>query len=218
MTSRAYQIALLGIVVLVPFLFTGAICSRALEIPIVVKASLPNKKSHSPFKLDLSAALLRAGITPHQGRIPNGVAKTITIFHKDQFDVRKEKEILQYGDKLETVYINKISIKASENTLNISLPPINLKISELPRSGLEPNAKSYISVGEIAGLSPKKIGLLPPLVWIPEGLPKFKKILKTFAIGFLLETTIKLKPGDPWPTGSATFSLKFEFAFVINPI
>lgn len=218
MIRRISLYALLLVTLVSPTLFMGAVCSRAIDIPILVTANLPNKNSRGPFVLNLDTALREAGIQPQDGRIPSDAPKSITVTHSDKFDLRSEEQIKSFGSRVHSIYINDIQVEAQDNTLNTALPAIHVGVTQLPSDTTLPPTDQYTKVAEFSGVAASEKGALQAPAWESESFQVVKDALKTFAIAVELKTTITLKPGDPWPKGKAQFKLKFQFAFVIKPI
>ncbi|TNE47529.1 MAG: hypothetical protein EP343_19335 [Deltaproteobacteria bacterium] len=218
MIRRISLYVLLFVLALSPTLLMGAVCSRAIDIPILVTANLPNKDSRGPFVLNLDAALRDAGIQPVNGRIPKNVQEPVIVKHRDKFDLRGEEQIKVLGNRVHSIYINDIQVEAQENTLNTPLPAIQVSVTNLPTSGTLPDTDDYTKVAEFTGVAALETGALQAPAWETESIGVVKDALKTFAIAVELKTVINLKADDPWPQGKAQFKLKFQFAFVIKPI
>ncbi len=215
---RIFVLSLVTLIVVSPMLLMGAVCSRAIDIPIVVTANLPNKDSRGPFELDLDAALRSAGIKPQGGLIPSGVPASITLTHRDKFDLRKEQQIQELGPRIHSIYINNISVEANQNSISISLPAIEVGVTNLPNDSAIPTADKYVKVAVFSGIPAQDIGSLPAPTWEQDGLRSIKDSLLKFALAVQLKTTVKLRAGDPWPKGKIRLRVKFQFAFVLKPI
>lgn len=209
--------SLFGLLLLSPLWLMGAVCSRAIDIPILVTANLPNKNSSEPFVLDVDSALRKAGIQPQGDRIPAGVPESVTLEHQDSVDLRSEQQIQSFGSRIQEIHINAMQVEMQENTLSTPLPAIQIAVSSLP-VGTTTTPLNHVKVAEISGIPAKTLGSLPNPVWEEAGLKQLGETLRQFALMVQLKTTIRLKAGDPWPSGKAQFQLKLQFAFVIKPI
>jgi hypothetical protein len=218
MLPHNYRLLLGSLIILAIVPLSGAVCSRAIDIPIVVRATLPHQDSDGPFVLDIDQALQQAGIKAENNKIPQNAPSQITISHIDKFDLRSQKEIAEHGQRIHSIYINEVSISAENNTLSIPLPSIEISAAPIPLSDDPPPEDSYTVIASIVGLPINEVGILSPPIWTPKGLPTVRKLLTQFAIGLRIQTHIPLKPGQNWPKGSVEFQMLFEFVLVIKAI
>jgi len=216
--NRLQTFAALLLAICLPHVLGGAVCARSVDLPIIVKATLPNENSTSRFALNVETALTKAGIDPKAATIPANAPGTITVTHTDVFNLTDENQFKKYGAQVHTAHINYFSAELKNNTLNRGVPPIKLELAEMLGSKQPTGKEKYVAVAALPALAQGAIGTPAEVLWEDGRFEEANDLLKTFRIAVRLKTTIELTPGAPMPKGQLEFNLHFEVTFVLKVI
>lgn len=215
--NRLYRIALLFISVLIPHILGGAVCSQALDIPIIVKGTLPNEYSKAPFELNLDEKLKNAGVVSADGKIPQGAPKALELVHTDAFDLTKKPEFKQYRSRIHTAYINHVSIEVKKNSLNVHTPQLDISVAALSATKKADKAP-FTKVAELPPIAKGIIGTPADLIWIEKEYPRANYYLQKYILGLRINTQLKLTPGAPMPKGIIKLNIHFQATFVLKAL
>lgn len=213
--SHFNRVALCLFIIFAPHILGGAMCSRALDLPIIVKATLPNEFSKESYTLNVEKALSEAGIKATNGKIPAGAPASIKVEHTDVFDLTKQSQFNEYSSRVNQVYINYVSAEITKNNLSIGLPRIDLSLAPMT-SGTLNGQEKFDVVAELPPLAQGIIGTPAEIVWEEERYQQANEYLKQFIIGVRMTAEIKLTPGADIPKGIVDFNLNIEATFVLK--
>jgi hypothetical protein len=216
--SHFKKLLILALLIGLPHVLGGAVCSRALDLPIIVKGTLPNEFSKSAFALDVDKALQAAGITSTNGKVPAGSPETVTFSHTDVLDLSRKEEFKKYGAKVHSAYINYISLELVKNTLSTQIPELQFALAPTDTNGKPTAGNKFESVAQLPPLAKGIIGTPAEIVWEEKKFEQANQIIKSSTVGVRIETTIKLTPGADMPTGILEFNVHFEAASVLTVI
>ena len=194
-------------------ILSGMICGRVLDLSVQVK-------DPTTIQISLVKALTEAKIPAVDGKIPAGIDRLVMMKYvmstNLKTDSRSKETFQKYGNKIHSIYINRIWLTVEENTMSVDLPKVNVSIA--------PIGSKDFSDGHIATFMPIVAGqknIEPTLLWESDGQKKVIKVLKDYALQVEVSAPVRIKSGMPYPIkgkGMLSMTLIVEMTFVLKVI
>ena len=192
-------------------MLSGMVCGRALNFTIQVL---------NPFQqtVEMPKILAEAGIKESNGKIPDGVDKTITYRTKtvdlDLDNHEKTRAIFtEYGSKIHSIYVNRIHLDVDTNTFEYDLSRIQVEVAPF-------GSKTFELIGSFNELPAEVSKTSSMFLWEPKGQERIHEIMATHKIQIRFVVSFRVKGGDPYPKGNKgilKLSMPTELVFVFSP-
>jgi hypothetical protein len=206
-SPRRYRSFFLLALVLFPWL-TAAQCLSNATIPFPIKKDFT-------FTVDIDKAagdaLSKQGVqqTP-DGKIPDGAPDVpVPVEFEQVVDIRDDSNVKKYGNKLSYVEINSVLVTTTENSVNVPLPSLVVRMSNLDKSNEQ-------EVGSLRSINAGEVGVIGDMVDASKRDLAGKYILQ-FAFNTKALAQMTLKAGMPVPKGKVTLKLTVDVKLGLSP-
>ncbi|MCB9641364.1 MAG: hypothetical protein H6727_20860 [Myxococcales bacterium] len=212
MTQRKPFQRIFSLVLLCSVLFpllTAAQCLQNANIPIPIKRD---------FELDVdidkfaSESLSKSGVqkTP-EGKIPDGAPDVSVPVEVEQLvDLTDNPDVQKYGSALKHVKINSVKVTALENTVNVALPTLTLKMSDKDKSNEQ-------EVGSLRSINPGETGVIDDMIKTEAQKDAAGRYIVKFAFNLKALAQYTLKAGMKVPKGKMKLKISIDVVLSLNP-
>ncbi len=190
-------------------LLTAAQCLQNANIPFPIKRDFE-------FTVDIDQAaaqsLGKSGVqkTP-EGKIPQGAPDVpVPVDIEQLVDLSDDSNVQKYGSALKHVKVNSVKVTALENTVNVALPALTLKMSDKDKSNEQ-------EVGSLRSINPGETGAIDDMIKTEAQKDAAGRYIVKFAFNIKALSQYTLKAGMEVPKGKIKLKISIDVVLSLNP-